>query len=77
MPRLDSEYAHVSDDRYVHIYMLISCFHPKNNDVRRDLVPQIVTYTYYVVSCSLVQLDDGPVTKPKHVVVFHTLFLCE
>jgi len=50
MPRLDIEYARVSDDRYIHIYRLISCFHPKYNDVRQDLFPQIVTYTYYTVS---------------------------
>jgi hypothetical protein len=50
MPRLDMEYARVSDDRHIHINRLISCFHPKNDDVRRDLVPQIVTYTYYIVS---------------------------
>jgi len=34
----------------LYTYMLISCFHPENDDVRRDLVPQIVTYTYYIVS---------------------------
>ena len=50
MPRLDIEYARVSDDRYINIYMLISCFHPKNGDVIRYLVPQIVTYTHYIVS---------------------------
>jgi len=50
MPRLDIEYAVVSDGRYIHINILTSFFHPKNDDVRRDLVPQIVTYTYYIVS---------------------------
>jgi len=50
MPRLDIEYARVSDDRYILINRLISCFHPKNDDIRWDLVPQIVTYTYYIVS---------------------------
>ena len=69
MPRLDIEYARVSDDRYINIYMLISCFHPKNDDVRRDSN----LYLVYSLLTSPVQPDDAPFIRPKHVVVFlHT-----
>jgi hypothetical protein len=49
---------------------LVTCINPTNYDVRRDLVPQIFT-TPSVQSphkfCE--QPDDGPFTRPKHVVV--------
>jgi hypothetical protein len=46
MPRLDNDYACVSDERYIHTYVyktLITSINPTNYVVRRDLVPQIFT----------------------------------
>ena len=47
--RVKAEYQrinrYVSDERYLHIYILIPYFHPKNDDVRQDLVRHIVTCT--------------------------------
>jgi hypothetical protein len=58
--------------------MLITCINPTNYDVRQDLVPQIFT-TPSVQSphkfCE--QPDDGPFTRPKHVVVSYILLLSD
>jgi len=52
MPRLDKDYACISDDRYIHTYIyiyiyiyikLITYIDPTNYEVRRYLAPQIFT----------------------------------
>jgi len=76
MPRLDTEYARISEDRYTHIYADILLSPQEQWCKTRSRPPNINPYLLYSLLTSPVQPDDDPVTRPKHVVVFlHTALM--